>query len=116
MMRCFVAVVALVAAVTPLMAADKKEDKKMSALDFKMTGLDGKEVDLSKYKGKVVLFVNVASKCGYTKQYTGLPHRPEAGGHPIFRSPAEGPGELSLPAAALPVNARHRGSFQHRRA
>ena len=72
MMRCFVAVVALVAAVTPLMAADKKEDKKMSALDFKMTGLDGKEVDLSKYKGKVVLFVNVASKCGYTKQYTGL--------------------------------------------
>ena len=72
MMRCFVAVVALVAAVTPLMAADKKEDKKMSALDFKMTGLDGKEVDLSKYKGKVVLFVNVASNCGYTKQYTGL--------------------------------------------
>jgi glutathione peroxidase len=72
MMRSFVAVVALVAAVSPLLAADKKEDKKMSALDFKMTGLDGKEVDLSKYKGKVVLYVNVASKCGYTKQYTGL--------------------------------------------
>jgi glutathione peroxidase len=72
MMRAFVAVVALVAAMAPLMAEDKKEDKKMTALDFKMTGLDGKEVDLSKYKGKVVLFVNVASKCGYTKHYTGL--------------------------------------------
>jgi glutathione peroxidase len=50
-----------------------KGDKKVaSPLDFKMQGIDGKEVDLAQYKGKVVLFVNVASKCGYTKQYAGL--------------------------------------------
>jgi glutathione peroxidase len=41
-------------------------------LKFKMTSLDGKEVNLADYQGKVVLFVNVASKCGYTPQYKGL--------------------------------------------
>jgi glutathione peroxidase len=37
-----------------------------------MKNIDGKSVDLSQYEGKFVLFVNVASRCGYTKQYTGL--------------------------------------------
>jgi len=41
-------------------------------LNFKMTSLDGKEVDLAQFKGKVVLFVNVASECGYTPQYKTL--------------------------------------------
>jgi glutathione peroxidase len=43
-----------------------------SPLDFQVTSIDGKPVDLSKYKGKVVLFVNVASHCGHTKQYANL--------------------------------------------
>ena len=40
--------------------------------DFSLTGTDGKEVNLNAFKGKKILFVNVASKCGYTPQYEGL--------------------------------------------
>jgi glutathione peroxidase len=43
-----------------------------SPLDFTMKDIDGKDVALSKYKGKVVLIVNVASKCGLTPQYEQL--------------------------------------------
>ena len=55
------------------LAEDKKGDTKVSGpLSFKMKGIDGKEVDLGQYKGKVVLLVNVASQCGLTPQYEGL--------------------------------------------
>jgi glutathione peroxidase len=43
-----------------------------SVLDFSMRDIDGKDVKLAKYKGNVLLVVNVASKCGYTPQYEGL--------------------------------------------
>jgi glutathione peroxidase len=40
--------------------------------DFTMRDIDGKDVNLSAFKGKVLLIVNVASKCGFTGQYAGL--------------------------------------------
>ena len=39
---------------------------------FKVQNIDGKALDLKKYKGKKVLIVNTASKCGFTKQYADL--------------------------------------------
>jgi len=43
-----------------------------SVLDFTMRDIDGKDTKLKKYKGNVLLVVNVASKCGYTPQYEAL--------------------------------------------
>lgn len=43
-----------------------------TAYDFSAKNLQGKEVNLSEYKGKFMLIVNVASKCGFTPQYEGL--------------------------------------------
>jgi glutathione peroxidase len=43
-----------------------------SPLDFTVKDIDENDANLSQYKGKVVLIVNVASKCGYTPQYTAL--------------------------------------------
>lgn len=43
-----------------------------SMYELKVNTIDGKMIDLGKYKGQTLLIVNVASKCGYTPQYTDL--------------------------------------------
>jgi glutathione peroxidase len=43
-----------------------------SVYDFKMNSIDGQPIDFAQYKGKSLLIVNVASKCGYTPQYADL--------------------------------------------
>jgi glutathione peroxidase len=48
------------------------EEKNMSIYDFNVKTIDGKDISLSRYKGEVLLIVNVASKCGFTPQYKGL--------------------------------------------
>lgn len=47
-------------------------DKMESVYEFTVKDIKGNDLSLSKYKGKVLLIVNVASKCGYTRQYSGL--------------------------------------------
>ena len=61
---------ALVVCVSFIGAEEK--GKVPAVLNFTMKSIDGNPVDLSKYQGKVVMLVNVASYCGYTKQYTAL--------------------------------------------
>ncbi|MEO8085360.1 MAG: glutathione peroxidase [Bacteroidota bacterium] len=40
--------------------------------DLKIEGIDGKEIDFNKFRGKKILLVNTASECGFTPQYEGL--------------------------------------------
>lgn len=54
-----------------------------SVYDFKINSIDGELIDLSKYKGKTLLIVNVASQCGYTPQYKDLQKLHENYGHKV---------------------------------
>jgi glutathione peroxidase len=51
---------------------EKKMDTQPVLYSFTMKTIDGKDKNLSEYKGKVLMLVNVASKCGHTPQYKGL--------------------------------------------
>lgn len=63
---------ALVAGLGFFASARADEKAPASVLDFQVKDIDGNDVDLSKYRGKVLLLVNTASQCGLTPQYEGL--------------------------------------------
>ena len=65
-MRKLILILMLCAACAGLSAEPK------SIYDFTMRSIDGQQVSLKSYHGKVVLLVNVASRCGFTPQYAGL--------------------------------------------
>ncbi len=74
------AVLLSIAAISYSLARDSKEADsngggkmaEKSALDFTLKNIDGQDVKLDAWRGKALLLVNVASKCGYTPQYEGL--------------------------------------------
>ncbi|WFB34907.1 glutathione peroxidase [Kiritimatiellota bacterium B12222] len=65
-MKSTLLTIALFFCLCSLHAAEK------SVHDFKVVTIDGEAVNLAEYKGKVLLIVNTASKCGFTKQYADL--------------------------------------------
>jgi glutathione peroxidase len=62
-------ILALIAAVSLLQMLTARAG---SIYDIAVKDIDGKDTTLGAYKGKVILIVNVASRCGYTPQYQGL--------------------------------------------
>ncbi len=55
-----------------MVSAQEAPRKPASVLDFRVKDIDGKDVDLARFRGKVLLIVNTASQCGHTPQYKDL--------------------------------------------
>ena len=76
---------------TVLAAAALAADPSVGIGSFQLKDIEGKDVALSSYKGKVLLVVNVASKCGHTPQYVGLQDlytKKQASGFEVLGFPA----------------------------
>lgn len=105
-MRSQIAALAAVLGLSSLMVSDGLAgNTAATAWDFTFTSIDGKAMPLSDFKGKVLLVVNTASFCGFTKQYTALQAlhaRYEGQGFAVIGVPSndfgeqepKGPGEI----------------------
>jgi len=56
----------------PTLVGAQEKETDMTLYDFTVKKIDGTEISMAQYKGKVLLIVNTASKCGFTPQYKGL--------------------------------------------
>ena len=102
MLKSLLALSIFALAATITLAADDKKAPATGPLQFTMKDIDGKDVDLSQYEGKVVLIVNVASKCGNTPQYKQLEEL-------VQKIRGQGLGHPRLPRQRVrPAGARHR--------
>jgi len=72
MKMLLILVVAAVAGMISMRAVAQPATQPAGPLEFTMKDIDGHDVNLADYRGKVVMIVNVASKCGFTPQYDAL--------------------------------------------
>lgn len=94
MLRSTIAALALLIGLSAESTAEEappKEPAMTTAWDFSFTSIDGKPMPLSDFKGRVLLVVNTASFCGFTKQYQALQalhHKYEAQGFAVIGVPS----------------------------
>lgn len=72
LVSAFTAALAVSATITPREGTKMSAPAAKSVYEFSMKDINGKDVKIADYKGKVLLLVNTASQCGYTPQYKGL--------------------------------------------